>query len=82
MNRTEVLYHDENFRFSKIRRRKTGKIYYEIRLMTWMAQDFDEQVRDMIDPTRSKGGRLGYHWKYRTREEAEKMLSMLLLRWS
>ena len=47
-----------------------------------MAQEFDEQVRDMVDPTRSKGGRLGYHWKYRTREEAEKMLNMLLLKWA
>ena len=86
MNRNQTLHKSENFELRRVKRRKSDKVYYEIRLPLSSKLLFDdafaEAVRDVIDPLRNRSGRYGIHWKYRSREEAEQMLTALLLRWA
>ena len=86
MNRSQVLHKSEMFELRRVKRRKSDKVYYEIRLTmsNRLINDeaFVEGVRDVVDPLRNRSGRFGIHWKFRVREEAEKMLTALLLKWS
>ena len=86
MNRIQTLHESENFELRRVKRRKSDKVYYEIRLTmsNRLINDeaFVEGVRDIVDPLRNRSGRFGIHWKFRVREEAEKMLTALLLRWA
>ena len=86
MNSNQILHKSENFELRRKKRRKTDKVYYEISLplSNRLINDeaFVEGVRDLVDPLRNRSGRYGLHWKYRSREEAEQMLTALLLRWA
>ena len=86
MNRIQTLHESENFELRRVKRRKSDKVYYEIRLTmsNRLINDeaFVEGVRDVVDPLRNRSGRFGIHWKFRVREEAEKMLTALLLKWA
>ena len=82
MNRHQVLHKSENFVLSKVKRRKSDKVYYEIKLLMTYARSYEwiDSVRDIVDPLRNKSGRYGSQWKFRSLDEAEKMLTALLLR--
>lgn len=79
-----ILQKSKWFQLTEKRRRKNNNsVYYEIKIDRW---GFDndgewlEAVRDIIDPLRNKSGKYGIHWNFRDRDEAEKMMSMLLLK--
>ena len=80
MNRSQVLHKSEHFELRRVKRRKSDKVYYEIRLISWTTNDWLEGVRDIVDPLRNKSGRYGNHWKFRSYDEAEKLMTALLLR--
>lgn len=71
-----------------MKRRKTDKVYYEVRVTGWVPEvpptedSFFEQVRDMIDPLRNKSGKGGTHWRFRNQTDAEKIYTALVLRWT
>lgn len=87
-SRITPLYKSEFFELRKMKRRKSEKIYYEVRVTGWipetssMETSFYEQVRDMIDPLRNKSGSAGTHWKFRNLNDAEKIYTALVLRWT
>ena len=64
-------------------RRGIGHIHYTIRINWWVFDlEEDEQVRNIVDPTRSIGGRTATSWQFRRLEDAERIYTMLLLKWS
>jgi len=79
------LHESRSFRLQQEHNAK-GRKFYRIVWYNWFELwDQDEQIeqlRDLIDPHRNKGGRHGSSWKFTNRAEAEQMYSMLLLRWS
>lgn len=68
----------------------TGRHYYEIRVngrnffKKISANTYDlnilDQVREHFDPHHTRGGRWSTKWKFRNREEAEKLITMALLK--
>ena len=80
MNRSQVLHKSDKFELRRVKRRKTDKVYYEIKLMVYATDEWCEGVRDIVDPLRNKSGRFGTHWKFRSYDEAEKLMTALLLR--
>lgn len=82
MNRHQVLHKSEYFSLSRVKRRNSDKIYYEIKLLMTYARSYEwiDSVRDIVDPGRNKSGRYGSQWKFRSRDEAEKLMTALLLR--
>ena len=80
MNRSQVLHKSEHFELRRVKRRKSDKVYYEIKVMAYATHEWFEGVRDIVDPLRNKSGRFGSHWKFRSLEEAEKLMTALLLR--
>ena len=80
MNRIQTLHESENFELRRVKRRKSDKVYYEIKVMVYATDEWCEGVRDIVDPLRNKSGRYGNHWKFRSLDEAEKLMTALLLR--
>lgn len=87
-SRATPLHKSEFFELRQMKRRKSEKIYYEVRVTGWIPEvlptedSFYEQVRDMIDPLRNKSGKGGTHWKFRTQKDAEQIYTALVLRWN
>lgn len=73
------------FRLVELRHRKQkhGDPMYEI---IWHSKNLpnsdEETVRNIVDPNRNIGGTYGSHWKFRDRNTAEKLYTMLVLKWS
>jgi len=83
--RIEQICQSRYFELTKNRHRKSNKVHYRINLMDWPwtgMQSFQDQVRDTVDPTRTKSGQFGYHWKFRSRNEAEMMYMTLMLKFA
>ena len=80
MNRIQILHKSEMFELRRVKRRKSDKVYYEIKVMVYATDEWCEGVRDIVDPLRNKSGRFGTHWKFRSYDEAEKLMTALLLR--
>lgn len=84
-NRYTVLHKSTFFDMRRVKRRKTDKVYFEIRIIGFPPREtgnFFDAVRDIVDPQRNKSGQFGRHWKFRSHDEASQNLSMLLLRWA
>lgn len=81
-----VIYHSKNFRLLKWHHRKSLKVHYRVEIMNlWWELDgtsMVEQVRDIVDPTRCRSGKAGTHWKYRNLDEATKVYTFLVMRFS
>lgn len=81
-SRTRTIQKTNKFVIRRRTRKSNGKVYYELSLnywdYRWSPEDL-EQVRNIIDPTRNRSGHFGSHWKYQSRQEAEKVLTMLLM---
>ena len=49
----------------------------------WSAMSLDmEEVRDIIDPNRNISGKNGTRWRFRKYEDADKLWTYLMLRYS
>jgi hypothetical protein len=82
----------QRFLFKEVTRPKQNaggmKRCYEISASTWWQpvtipkltdEDWD-WIRDMCDPMRNKSGRRGRRWRFRSRTEAERCWTMILLK--
>lgn len=82
----KTINESQTFRLVELRHRKQkhGAPMYEIIWHNWktMPTGDEETMRNMIDPTRGIGGNNGRHWKFRDRNVAEKIYTMLVLKWS
>ena len=87
-----VIYSSKHFCLLKWRHRKSDKVHYRLEMMdSWWAigpstngelVSMADQVRDIVDPTRCRSGHTGKHWKYRSLNEAEKMYTLLVMKFS
>lgn len=60
-----------------------GRKFYRIVWHDWISLHHEqEQMRDIVDPHRNRSGNRGSSWKFRNQADAERIYSMLLLRWS
>ena len=61
--------------------RQSGRKHYSITMRSWyiLASKLPE-VRKYFDPSGCRG-QFASSWKYRTRDQAEKLLTMAILRW-
>lgn len=79
---TRTIQKTNKFVIRRRTRKSNGKVYYELSLnywdYRWSPEDL-EQVRNIIDPTRNRAGHFGAHWKYQSRQEAEQILTLLLM---
>ena len=63
----------------------TGRKHYEIsanfyRFPAEMSPEF-ANIRLHFDPHGNRGAKLGTKWKFRSREQAEQLITMALLKW-
>lgn len=64
---------------------KTGRKHYIVK-MTHQPRDSSHfsvqgEVRALFDPGKNRGANLGLSWKFRNREEAEKLVTLAILAW-
>ncbi len=77
------LHESKYFRLQQETNQNTGRRFY--RIVWWDMFGLVEHadaVRDVVDPLRQRSGRNGASWKFTNRVEAERMYTMLLLRWT
>jgi hypothetical protein len=77
------LHESKYFRLQQETNQNTGRRFS--RIVWWDMFGLVEQadaVRDVVDPLRQRSGRNGASWKFTNRVEAERMYTMLLLRWA
>lgn len=81
----KILYRSEHFVLKEMHHRKDNKkkIHYVIMSTSdWINNGMMDEIRDIVDPLRNKSGKHGTQWRFRKKEEAEKMFSILVLKWS
>jgi hypothetical protein len=92
----ETLQKSTFFTLTKNRHRKSEKVHYRITMHAWPVEwgsvsfhtnlleniSFKDQVRNIVDPLRNKAGSQGTQWKFRSRDEAEKLYMALMLKFS
>jgi hypothetical protein len=76
----KLLRKSEYFILSS-RQNKKGKKTYRIALDYRFDSAELPVLRDIVDPLRNRGGVMATSWKFRHLPEAEKMFTMLVLRW-
>jgi hypothetical protein len=62
-------------------KRGKGQRYYTIGLRGYPFYNIIEEIRDLVDPLHNIGGRHGSSWSFKSRETAEKLFTMLLLKY-
>lgn len=85
-----IIHKSKHFRLVKWKHRKSDKVHYRLMLVdSWYTVDdyigwknMAEQVRDIVDPTRCRSGKAGTQWKYRNLEEATKVYTFLVVKFS
>jgi hypothetical protein len=94
--KVETIQKSTFFTLTKNRHRKSDKVHYRITMHSWPVKwnsvgfntnllenfSFKDQVRDIVDPLRNKAGTEGTHWKFRSRDEAEKLYTALMLKFA
>lgn len=80
-HRNKVLREGTWYQLIKSTNPKTGRHHYiiSVNIYTAMCNDLN-QLRKHFDPQVSRGGKWGTRWKYRSRLEAEKLLTLALLK--
>ena len=85
---TKILGKFKFIEFSEVTRKGGGrgsmKKFWEIKAYYWHASSsmMLEDVRDICDPLRNKGGRQGTKWRFRSKKTAEQCYTMLILKLS
>ena len=82
------LVKGQKFTLYQVKHRVTGRIHYKIKTDSWAWRQFGsdptitmDEVRKHFNPTGGGASRYAYSWKFRTREAAEKLLMIAILRW-
>jgi hypothetical protein len=63
----------------------TGRKHYIVKLVslprTGLPYSVQGEIRTLFDPGKNRGSATGNSWKFRNRDEAEKLVTMALLTW-
>lgn len=79
----KVIYNSRLFKLTSDnvhnpKKRGRGLMHYTIELKNpWI--DYDESIRDIVDPNRNISGAYGRRWTFKNRETAEKLYTTLVL---
>jgi hypothetical protein len=77
----KIVASSNSFALTQETRKTNGKKFYRVSVKYGL-QDKLENIRDTIDPLRSKSGKYGRTWKFSSRKDAEKYYMLLVLQWS
>lgn len=83
-HRTKTLIEGKYYKLTKRIYPKTKKSDYVIHVSgAYQLKPADqEDVRNHFDPGRNRGSAKGFTWKYKSRAEAEHLISIAILKWS
>jgi hypothetical protein len=63
----------------------TGRKHYIVKMVgsprASVGTSIVAEMRTLFDPGKNRGSANGYSWKFRSRDEAEKLVTMALLTW-
>jgi len=86
--RTKTIVNTELFKLTKHSSQKTRRIHYTVSVNSgshWIEtsvwKDMD-LVRKLFNPAGNRGSATGFKWKFRTRQEAEQLITIAILKWS
>lgn len=85
-HRTKVIQQGTWYELVKSTNPKTGRHHYEVRVDVYKVSNGEglgtlhTRIREHFDPARSRGSKWATKWKYRNREEAEKLITLALLK--
>lgn len=64
-------------------RQNPKKKFYRIIWHNWrLPTEYEEPMRDIVDPGRNRSGQHGVQWKFRDRTTAEQLYNILILKFS
>jgi len=63
------------------KKRGKGHAMYIITVEGWFTSGEMEEIRNIVDPMRNLSGNGGFTWKFKNLTLAQKVYTMLLLRW-
>ena len=71
------------FNLNSVTNPKTGRKHYEISINAykWHVPGAYEDVRRHFDPAGNRGKKFGTKWKYSNLREAERLITLALLKW-
>jgi len=80
---TKILLETEKFLFVKQTNQKDKSHYYTIRVVAWRmnGKNVIDDMRDLFDPGRNRGGKYAMTWKFKNRKTAEQLLTLAILKW-
>jgi hypothetical protein len=82
-HRTLTLKQVDGFKLTSSVNKKTGSKHFIITMDPWARMSAAQvDVAALFDPFNNRGIRGGYKWKFKSREEAEYMLTIAILKWS
>lgn len=82
-HRTKTLQATRLFTLTSSVNQKTGKKHYVIAMDPWSQMALDPwAVAALFDPFGNRGVRGGRKWKFKSQVEAEKLLTIALIKWS
>ena len=81
--RTKTILETNKFCLTKHTNQKTKNFWYTIKVIVWRmdGKNVLDDMRDLFDPGKNRGGKYSCAWKFKNRAEAEKLLTMAILKW-
>jgi hypothetical protein len=80
-HRTKTVLEGIWFKLGRSTNPKTKRVHYTIRITSkYSLKVPSSEIRAHFDPDRCRGSKWGSTWKYRTRDEAEKLITMAILK--
>lgn len=84
-HRTTTLFEANWLKLVSSTNPKTGRKHYIVKMVQSPASRTAigtmAEVRALFDPAKNRGSKTGNSWKFRNRDEAEKLVTMALLTW-
>lgn len=83
--KNKVLFDNRRFVLTRHSKPRKKGHYYTIRVdyWTWRSRDDRElgAVRDHFDPNHNRGSEGGVTWKYKSKQLAEQLILLALIKW-
>ncbi len=82
-HRTQTLKQVDGFKLTSSVNKKSGSKHFIIAMNPWQRMSASQvEVAALFDPFGNRGLRGGYKWKFKSKEEAEHLLTLAILKWS
>lgn len=83
-HRTQTIFENRLFIFTKHRNTKIEKGFYTIKLNHWDTRfnNIGTDIRKHFDPAGNRGSKDGVVWKFNNRRDPAQLLTIALMKWS